>query len=663
MDSGSDSDDEILLMQTLKAPKRSEIQKQVKVEHVLDEAMAESERQHGSLVRIQQIKLEQATQDPLNTNIDRDDDDNYDEMMNAQIEEIMSRTVQKHGGTSISTKRKLLDDVLLEGEDDDVFPRAKRVALQQAMNADLSCCLGVRQGLLQFQTTTTATTQRRTGSVPFYSSKTEAIQDLRRRLLRRSSCQQQQQPLFQSLLQAMECELLVDFLSSDRLADKNLSFLSSSTTSGAVVINRDNNDDGDDDAFTDWLCRVACSAGLGDMGLLGDAATKILLRWRDHAVFVRTMALPDFANLLECWVDTKSRTTNEADNKTNDTSSSATSVPTQNIGGLVNGLRIWESALAWSQGREDDSSVATRCLVLLTRIGLDDSIDTRVRDILQRVMASILDLTKAHYHLMDDNLEFAWTKYTAQAVLEGLNELGPGAESAEDADDTGAWLSLSAAVRLVPIATTRGSCSRAIHQFKAAIALQALNALLVNQTDACNTIEAYVGRVLLETGQSTLADLVSSSTSLSWLAMTAAYAGLVEIDMQGDDVTHDPPSKCLATIECLLMSCQAGMLLLGSDMATTSGSEYGSAANAQAFLSFLKVFDLICTIVSRNLTKLATNPHFRRADMALMLFHSHNFVMKKRADYLAGTALVEVKQAKVSAFFAPKSKTTSPTGG
>jgi hypothetical protein len=593
-DFDSDSDDDILLTQTFRKPSRAEAKKQATMENVLDEALAESRRQHESLVRIHQIRA---------TQCDSEDDD----VMHARIEQI-TVSIKQEGPS------KRHEDAL-EGFDD-ALPRERRVALQKAMDADLSSRLGARKGIIQFEA--------RRGGLQVYSSQEDAIQDLQR-VLKNSK-----HPVYQSLLKAAEFGILSEFLASERLVE-NLQSI--------------------DDDVSDWLCRVSFCAGLGDMGLVADAATKTLLSLRGKAVFTKIISVPDFLGLLQCWVDLDKVTEATKEDVAKESPS------TTNIRGLVNCLLLWETSISYAPS---DAAAATKCIAALVRLGLDDSVDPRVRGVIQRVLASILDLVSQQH---SDDEQTVWIKSTVKEALEGLHELGPGAEGAEDFDDKGAWLCLSAAVRLVPSATTRGSCSRAVHRFKAALALQAVEVLLVDETDECNTIEAYVERVLHETGQGLLAELASSS--MPWLVITAAYAGLVEIEMQGKDIANDPP-KCLATIECLFMACEAGMLLLDTDTTATVGAEYGSIANAKAFVTFLEVFDVICAQLSgRTMTNLATNSHFRRADMELMLFHSHNFVMKKRAEHLAATAQAEVKQAKVTSFFAPKSanKTALPIGG
>ena len=187
MDSDSDSDDEILLTQTFKLctewrPRNRKGWRK----NVLEEAMAESERQHVSLVRIHQIQRERATQD----------DSEDDEIMHARIEQ-MTLSIKQEG----APKRQ--EDVL-EGFDD-VFPRLKRVALQKAMDADLSSRLGTRKGIIQFKA--------RRSDFQVYSTEEEAIQDLHRVL---RGCKR---PVYESLFKAAEYGMLAHFLASERLVE------------------------------------------------------------------------------------------------------------------------------------------------------------------------------------------------------------------------------------------------------------------------------------------------------------------------------------------------------------------------------------------------------------------------------------------------------------
>lgn len=624
-DSDSDDDDILLTKSYFKRPSRQETKKRVQNEAFLDELVKDSERQMDSIARIAQIKRENGG------------DVELDDELIQRTQEI-TRSVREDGPTSTMSRRQENEDIMAGlVADDKAHSREYRIKRQRAMDTDLSSALGLRS-IIVFDASRCAT------DIKLYQSKNEATEDLLN--------------VFGSSETLDSCvELIRGAASNGILAE----LLASQRFKGEL----DNLSPKHGEKLSAWLYNVVISSSCC-AGWLEDLAPKTLLLLRDHNKLCGEWTLDELLNSLMCWVDLKS-------NKKRPVKSSElqdpqeTTPPSKNIQGLKSCLFLWGKIIPNYSASSSiiSDTAAANCIVALIRLGLDIAVASNERagellSHLQIVVVALIDLVAKQHADSPKDLAL-WMQKTASATMEGLGDLGPGTEGSEDEDDEEAWLCYAGAVRVIPKESVGAFHNTAIQRFKTELALRAAEALLPKT----QSIESKVAVVLDEMGNGPLATLASKSTC--WLAITAAYAGLIEIDIQGDNITKDAP-RCLSTVQCLFMAYEGGMSLLEDNDpgAAGSGAEYGSMEQAKAFLDFVGPFDTLCSQLSRRFTNLATNAHFRHADYVLMCFHHYNFHMKKKVSYRAGNhdGSGEVKQAKVSSFFAAKGpKTASPIGG
>jgi hypothetical protein len=382
--------------------------------------------------------------------------------------------------------------------------------------------------------------------------------------------------------------------------------------------------------LVNWLYRLAQSAGLGTDSLanLATAALATLLSLRRHGKLSKTVfvaaSLEHFCLSLKCWVNLalyqKSRATNPPLSEQNFRSSN-------NLAGLENLLQFWDATLASSNFTtlKCRDATATKCIVALSRLGLDHVVSSPIglnlRLKLQRVIVKLLELatTRDVCGRKDNRVE--WMDTTADAVLQSLSDLGPDPPASEDEDEDNieAWLSYSLMARLFPIGDSNDEARQPSNQFKAIISMQAIK-ILLQVEDMSSKVET----VLNETENQTI--LKRANSSLGWLAISCSYVALVEID-----ISEDGP-RCLAIVECALSAFQAGMLLLIFETEGESAADYGNEA-----VHIMGLLDLQCLFLSDALALKASRPYFRQVISTLNCCRDHYRNMKVRVSELSGS--------------------------
>jgi hypothetical protein len=598
MDSDS-SDDDILLKQATftKRPNRRESNKMLKMENTLDRVLKESKARHESSLRIQRIRLENA--DDMNS-----DDD---ELLHARVEKIQESSHRPR---------------VLEHSFDDAFSAEKSKELKASMDSDLICRLGVRQGIVKFDST-------RCKAGAFFHSQDEAVESLCSALRGIETLSS----FYESFMSAADFGMLPEFLESPKLADLKGHGVDCDDKSIQLVF--------------EWLVTVAISADLAgaDLERLANSATQTLLLSRARGSFSKTISVRDYDDMLTCWVPLENNAMQGTDVVEQDA---------ENFGGLLNFLLLWESNVSLSPDDDSDTS-ASNCLARLIRLGLDVSLETQLIDVQQRSVVRIAEVAACH---KTGSCELSsWAIQAAKVTLKGLKDMGPGPADAEDADDVQACLCVSAVVRLVPMGTTMHESAKAILYYQLELALQALSSLLGDNEDSRPSplVEPFLDIVVKDSNHTALANLADSSRS--WLAIVAAYAGLMHIAARDDSDKN--PTMFLARLECLVVCYEAGLRMLRHDIADTEkeGAEYGCLENARSYRLFLEKFDeLVVLICARTSKRIASSSIFRRAHTVLLHLHMYHSVVRERVKYLAGSNVpgTAVQQAKISSFFKAK---------
>jgi hypothetical protein len=388
--------------------------------------------------------------------------------------------------------------------------------------------------------------------------------------------------------------------------------------------------------LANWLYRLAQSAGLETHSLanLATAALATLLCLRRHGKLSKTVfvaaSLEHFCLSLECWVNLA---LSQKPRATNQPLSEQELRSRNNLAGLENLLHFWDATLAHSNFTTlicRDATV-TKCIVALSRLGLDHVVSSpkiglNLRFKLQRVISKLLELatTRDACDRKDDRVE--WMDTTAEAVLQGLSDLGPDPQASEDEDKDiiEAWLSYSLTVRLFPIVDSNDEARQPSNQFKAIISMQAIKILL-----QVEDMSGKVQTVLNETDNQSM--LKRANSSLGWLAVSCSYVAMIEVD-----ITEDGP-LCLAIVECALSAFQAGMLLLIDDTERQSAAEYGNEEQADEAAHMMDLLDLECLLLLDALAPKASRPYFRQVVNTLNCCRDQYRAMKTRASELSGS--------------------------
>ena len=376
---------------------------------------------------------------------------------------------------------------------------------------------------------------------------------------------------------------------------------------------------------------MACSAGLWERHC-GDTARQVLEQNSTILPPINTSTdLNHFLSLLQCWNANPDHCSTKVDNnntdmedtemkeESNHTKSSKEETVVKNIAGLENCLLLWEKIVPLC--RPDDPTTR-QCLQLLVRLGLD--MDFEPRDVIGRVLGSLL---------IAANLESTAVTEAASWTLEGLTELGPGLTE-DDAEDTGAWLVLTEAVRLVSVYRPTAT-PPVVLQFHAALAQRAIDIICLKQLQ--NQVQH------LTDDQPSLATLIQDN--LCGKSLVTVCAGLEElINLSDGEIGGDPP-RLQAGVESLFAMFESGMLLLEHETITEGDTNTGSTL-ATISRDYFTVLDPLLVALSRRLRPMVTTSHIRRSDMLLQLWHQYNIVMHRQAS-------VKQQQKTMDSFFKP----------
>jgi hypothetical protein len=482
--------------------------------------------------------------------------------------------------------------------------------LDRGFDTDQSPCLGARN-ILSFDA------KRGKSLVKFYHTYAQAMQDLEcilRHIESGVDPAANEDPVVQKLREVLQAKLMQYFLERKCLVP-----LLEKNHKGELHYQ-----------LANWLCRLAQSAGLGTRSLanLATAALTTLLSLRRHGKLSKTVfiaaSLEHFCLSLECWVNLA------LSRKPHATKLLPEKGPRSrhNLAGLENLLKFWDITIANECTLTCRDATITKCITALSRLELDHAVSSsqtgfNLRPKLQRLIAKLLGMVAAR----DDHIE--WMDKTAEAVLYGLSDLGPGPPGSEDMDDSEASLCYSLIVRLFPIVDSNYETRRPPNQFKAILSMHALQILL-----GVEDIADIVQTVLNETGN--LAILKRTRSSLGWLTIACAYAAMIEVNMADNIIAEDGP-RCLATVECAFSAFQAGMLLLNDASGRDSTTEYGNKEQAGVFAHMLGLLGLQCQQLSKLMAPKTKHPHFRRVYYTLICCRHLYRAMKVRASQLAGS--------------------------
>lgn len=618
----SDSDEEFLSTQPVFSARQTKVaeREKIRMAKFLGACVAESDRVHELDKRVSQIK---------NTHdIDLDDEELCQRVLTQQEAALQSNSREAHWDAVDGS-----DDIDPEG----VWDRSHRKALAQAFDTDRSSCLGRREIIKGMDP------KRAKNLVNVFLSIGEATKELTTilaQLEEDSSLNTIQITALVTRFRAvLEINELATFLRCDALS--RLLRKQNSTLPFSLI---------------KWLVRVAFSAGMDDLLCdLGDAVLHCLLTLYPEGRLRPTplVSFEAFCSALECWVETRlihSRTSMAVSN------CSINKESRKNLNGLRHLLILWNSTLSTTATSSVRAQSATTGMVALALLSIDLHIRSPTRDFdlqapLQQAVERILNLVSSAAEKGQVNL-IKWMWITTKAIISGLENLGPGLKGADDSDDREAWLCRSAVVCSVPPAQ---GVDQPCGLYKVIVGLQALDSCLNFSGRFPNYIESIAKCI----GNQELLKEVEGS--VSWKALVAPYAALIEMERQEHILIMDGP-RCLAIAECMFATFQAGSSLIGRFVVEDESFEF-HPRHAELILHVLDLMDPAYLSLSKRMSSLNNNPFFRRVDFCL----SYSRQMYQRVVREAALAIVEEHEkvethTTMTTFFQTKA-TTSPVEG
>jgi hypothetical protein len=521
-----------------------------------------------------------------------------------------------------------------EDEEDSPFSTECRIRAQQAISTERSSCWGARD--------TIAFDPTRNDDVGFYPTEEGALEDLREQLRKLPA---EYKMVVDKVRSALDCGVIEHFLREKRLAI----VLKQCGLNLPPQLNT-------------WLLCLGLSAGMPGLEALGRAALEAMLSVREAGVIEDSCPMDtalSFCCYLEYWVPKRTRLGRSSVAVDCGISES------KNLGGLMNMLVLLDKVLP-DKISECHRDTFTWCIISLTFASIDSALYTNqqnvankrmtLRTLLKRLIASMVNLVAGLDGFED------WMKTTADVILQGVGS----SRNSSDENDSEEWTSCSALVRAIPYTNDPEDLSTSVSStkicsFKVVVALRALE-LCLGTPRIRNDI---VGALSENEENKHLIPIATSS--LSWTAIGAAYAALVDIERKGDNIYEDPP-HCLAIIECLFAAFQAGLLLL--DKAADATDEYGTQDQAKLVYELCTLFDNQCgAIMSSMGANMGMDPHFRRVDYYLECYHQYYIhVVRTRTAKLAGISLLlqgspVAKQASLKTFFTSKPKAAPSVSG
>lgn len=582
-DSESSEDDLLDALPIFNTRKRkSADRKRAEQLNLLDQMVGDSNRRLATHSRMAQIKQEH--------------DAHHDhEELRARASEL----TQNVGGKK-RCRRETVDAMEgLEADTDNALGYLRRKELAEAIDTDKSDFLGFRR-TIHFDPT------RSKGIVKFYRSDDEAIEDLRKLMGEQESSSdsrneqeiQQQNEIIKKLNFVLQEEVFWDFLSEKQFLKLLVTHHTTTTPLHFLLLK--------------WLNNLSQSSGvLKGSRLVTDHAIdafntlESLIRQKNFPAAKFGASLETFCANLECWVNLRHYKNKPCiDHNKADQDQDALGM---NIPGLVNMLKIYELSiplLPLSTCSTYSETIAT-CIVLLTRLGLDEAVSSnsqsfRLRHTLEKIMSSLLKHATEHITANKGD-EIKWMKTTAASVLQDLSDLGPGEDGADDDDDKNAWLCHPATIGILPNGT-KDVCS---NRFKALLALRTLETLLGTENFTKKT-----ETILSESGNTSLSH--EAASSLTWLAIFAPLVAFTELIRPENDISKDGP-RCLATVKCAVLSFESGMILL-------KGSGTWTTAENASRERVLELLGSRSSELCRRVSPLANQAHFRRVDYILSSF-------------------------------------------
>lgn len=627
-DDDGESDDDILNFAVFGGnARKARAKEKEKHRHManLNKIVASSERHTESIQRIHSLQqADEALQ------FDEGDDDESDKESN---DDAVKEASTQPSGEETSPK-SLFDLNNDEMMDESPVKKKRRMQMLEDMQDEQSSCLGVRK-IISFNPKRFGGGDAGDG-LTFFASKEEAEQSLTQVLQKLEKKIHGEESLLQKaaiipLRRAMEEGCLEEFLSRSILCNTLDKYK-------CELIDSD---------ITSWLLQVLQSAdmSLNLRGIAQGALATLIALLKSSKVnssFDRLSSLESFLSTLECWVDLRQAKSAPENQKASPDEIKPQEIEhnqllPNNIGGLVNYLSLWSEAFLLIPPVQDVCmETVNRCLVALTRIGLDVSAkcrldDTGISHSVQQLLILLIDMVAKK--LENKKEAFAeWVRMAAFGVCEGLDRLGCGPPGSDDQDDECAWICYSAMARLIPDAFSNKNCC----ELKVAVVIRALESILEKPF----SIEENAH--LFAESDKKLLDRAKESLTLKTLLFS--YVSLKTLQLDDD---ADFP-RCFAIADCSLIAFQAGLMLV-SVKDDTAGSEFGSIENAKHILRISNLLQREMELLCARSNRFAGNDHMRRFNYLMML--RNNIRRQTLYKLKARAGVLKSGQTDLSSFF------------
>jgi len=234
-----------------------------------------------------------------------------------------------------------------------------------------------------------------------------------------------------------------------------------------------------------------------------------------------------------------------------------------------------------------------------------------------------------------------WIRTSAIQVLAPIPSFGPGTPESDNSDDGKAYLCLSLAVRLF---RDSGKSPLTITQFEAALTGHAVRVCTGTEHWNDETFSSIMSK-------DPYTFVTAEQLSLDrWKALLFSCETCFIIHREGNTLLLDGP-RILAIAELITEQLCVGMRLFSAVEPVEGCGIYGSKVEAGQVSQLLFLVEEQCTALAKEMGRLSSQAHFRRAECCFTNLRSYCRHVKEDAIRVAGTAVPEKVQASINRFF------------
>jgi hypothetical protein len=228
--------------------------------------------------------------------------------------------------------------------------------------------------------------------------------------------------------------------------------------------------------------------------------------------------------------------------------------------------------------------------------------------------------------------------------MQPLLSYGPGNAKAEDSDDHNAYLCLALSVRLFSPHDDISSGIKSNTEFKAVFTT---NALQQCTGFDCSNDKSMFHLISKEPLTFITVDHLSFC---GWRALVLSCGAFFHISKAGETFSMDGP-RILATVEVIIHELLIGFKYFSTLEPVEGFGIYRSKEEASKVAQLLEIIEHECSTLAKQMGRLASQPHFRRAECHLSNLRGYVRQTKDDAIQIAGIATCKKVQSSLNQFW------------